>query len=254
MRAELKKEVLRLLKEDAEFRYAVAGFIGLDEILKRLDRNEAELVKIGEELVKLREDMNGLREDMNKLREDMIQGFKRHDEILEKHSTEIARLREDMIQGFKRHDEILEKHSIEIARLREDTNRGLELLERRLSALGARWGMMTEEAFREGLKGLLEKELKLKVERWESYDDEGLVYGYPSQVEVDIALHDERITLIEVTSHAEASDAYEFKRKSILYEKKTGKKPSRLLMVTPYADYKAIEASKKLGVEVYTKV
>jgi len=229
LKAELKKEVLRLLKEDAEFRYAVAGFIGLNEILKRLDRNEAELVKIGEELVKLREDMNKLREDTNGLREDMI-------------------------QGFRRHDEILEKHSIEIARLREDTNRGLELLERRLSALGARWGMMTEEAFREGLKGLLEKELKLKVERWESYDDEGLVYGYPSQVEVDIALHDERITLIEVTSHAEASDAYEFKRKSILYEKKTGKKPSRLLMVTPYADYKAIEASKKLGVEVYTKV
>lgn len=193
----MKKEVLRLLEEDVEFRYAVAGFIGLDEVLRRLDRNEGELMK-------LREDMNMLRKDMNVLREDM--------------------------------------------------NRGFNLLERHLSALGARWGVMSEEAFGEGLKGLLEKEFKLKVERWECYDEEGLVHGYPSLVEVDIALHDERTTLIEVKSHANPSDVYEFKRKSILYEKKTGKKPSRLLLVTPYADDKAIEASKKLGIEAYTKV
>ena len=55
----LKSEIWRLLKEDEEFRYAVAGLIGLEEILKRLDSHEAQLVK-------LREDMNKLREDMNK--------------------------------------------------------------------------------------------------------------------------------------------------------------------------------------------
>jgi hypothetical protein len=51
---ELKSRMLRLLREDEEFRYAVAGLLGLEEILKRLDRHEAELVR--------------LREDMNKLR------------------------------------------------------------------------------------------------------------------------------------------------------------------------------------------
>ena len=92
----LKEEFITLLKEDETFRYTVAGFLGLEEILKRLDRNEAELVR---------------------LREDMLKGFKRHDEMLEKHSAEIARLREDMIKGFLRHDE-------EIARLREDMMKG----------------------------------------------------------------------------------------------------------------------------------
>jgi hypothetical protein len=58
--------MLKLLREDEEFRYAVAGLIGLEEILKRLDRNESELVK--------------LREDMNRLREDMNRGF----ELVEK--------------------------------------------------------------------------------------------------------------------------------------------------------------------------
>ena len=32
-------------------------------------------------------------------------------------------------------------------------NRGFELLRRHIDALRARWVMMTEEAFREGLKG-----------------------------------------------------------------------------------------------------
>jgi len=81
---ELKSRMLRLLREDEEFRYAVAGLLGLEEILKRLDRHEAELVR--------------LREDMNKLREDMIRGF--------------------------------------------------ELVESHISALGARWGIMAESAFR----------------------------------------------------------------------------------------------------------
>ena len=37
---ELKSKILRLLKEDEEFRYAIAGLIGLEEILKRLDKHD----------------------------------------------------------------------------------------------------------------------------------------------------------------------------------------------------------------------
>jgi hypothetical protein len=201
---ELKSRILKLLREDEEFRYAVAGLLGLEEILKRLDRHEAELVR-------LREDMNKLREDMNKLREDM------------------NRLREDMIRGF-------------------------ELIERHISALGARWGLMAEDAFREGLRGLLERELGLKVERWRAYDNAGIVFGYPSEVEVDIAVSDGKLILIEVSSHVRASDVLQFKRKAELYEKMTGRKPDRLIIVTPYIDEKALEAARQLGVEAYTKV
>ena len=79
----LKDEFLALLERDKEFRYAVAGFLGLEEILKRLDRHE-------EQLVKLREDFN------RKCEEDS----KRFLSI----ESEIAKLREDMVAGFKRHD------------------------------------------------------------------------------------------------------------------------------------------------------
>jgi len=73
-------------------------------------------------------------------------------------------------------------------------------------------------------------------------------------VEIDIAIKDKKLILVEVSSYVRASDIYQFKRKAELYEEKTGKKPEKLIIVTPYAEEKAIEASKKLGVEVYTKI
>jgi len=211
----LKEEFLELLEKDREFRYAVAGLIGLQEILIRLDRHE-------EELVKLREDMNRLREDMNR--------------------------------GFARHDKIFEKHWNEIKKLREDMNRGFELLKRHIDALGARWGIMSEEAFREGIKGLIEREFGYRVEKWVKYDKEGYVFGYPSQVEIDVAIHDDKIILIEIKSYVRASDAYIFKRKSELYEKIEGKKPDKLIIITPYIEDKAVEIASRSNIEVYTKI
>jgi len=187
---ELKSRMLRLLREDEEFRYAVAGLLGLEEILKRLDRHEAELVR--------------LREDMNKLREDMIRGF--------------------------------------------------ELVESHISALGARWGIMAESAFRESLKGLLEKELGYRVEKWTVFDEAGKVYGYPSVVDIDVTVSDGKLILIEVSSHIKASDISTFRRKAELYTEKTGKKPDKLVAVTPYIDDTAQKAAKELEIEVYTKV
>jgi len=306
--SELKSKFFALLREDVEFRYAVAGLLGLEEILRRLDRNEAELVRLREDFNKLREDFNRkaeddskrfisieaelakLREDMNKLREDMIEGFRRHDE-------EIARLREDMIEGFRRHDEEFARVWGEIAKLREETNRlredmmagfrrhdeeltklredmmagfkrydeelirlradmmeGFNLLRRHIDALGARWGIISEQAFREGLKGVAEKELGLKIEKWVKWDGDGYVFGHPSTIDVDVAVRDNKIILIEVKSHISRADAYAFKRKAEFYEKVEGKKPSRLIIVTPYADEDAIETAKQLQIEVYMGV
>lgn len=204
MSVKIKREVLRLLHEDEEFRYAVAGMIGLDEILKRLDRHEEELVRLRKETARFWGDMVKLREDMVKLREDMLHGFERMD--------------------------------------------------RHLSALGARWGLMAEEAFREGLRGFLERELNLSVKRWIQRDEEGIVYGYPSSVEIDLSISDEKTTLIEVSSHVRSSDVLLFARKTQFYEEVTAHKPDRRIIVTPYAEEEALEIAEKHGIEIYTKV
>ena len=244
---ELKTKILKILREDEEFRYAVAGIIGLEEIIKRLEKHDEKFNEILERL-------DRHEEELKKLREDMIQGFRRHDEIMEKHAQEITRLREDMILGFRRHDEILERHEKEIIKLREDMNKGFQLINRRIDALGARWGIMSEEAFREGLRGLLEKELGFKIEKWTVYDQAGKVYGYPSVVDIDVILKDEKTILVEVSSHIKKSDIIIFKKKAELYEEETGRKPDKLLIVTPYIDEEALKASEKMEIEVYTKI
>jgi hypothetical protein len=311
--------MLRLLKEDEEFRYAVAGLLGLEEILKRLDRNEQELVRLREDMAKTFEkheerfarieeeirriwqEIAKLREDMVKgferhdlelarLREDMVKGFERHDREIERlteeltklredmtkgferHDAELAKLREDMVKGFERHDREIqrlteemnrlredmikgfERHDMEIARLREDMMRGFDAMNRRISALGARWGLESEEAFREGLRGILEKELGLKVERWTAFDETGSVFGHPSQVEVDVAVSNGRAMLIEVSSHVKQADVAALVKKAELYERITGRRPDRLIVVAPFAEERAMEAALKLGVEIYTRV
>jgi len=90
----------------------------------------------------------------------------------------------------------------------------------------------------------LEKEMNLVVERRSCYDEDGIVYGYPSKVEVDVALHNEKAVLVEVTSHARASEVYAMK--SELYEKRAGRKASRLFIATPYAEGEAIKTLNEL--------
>jgi hypothetical protein len=293
--------MLRLLKEDEEFRYAVAGLLGLEEILKRLDRNEQELVRLREDMAKMfekheerfariEEEIGRIWQEIAKLREDMVQGFERHDLELaklredmtkgferhdreierlteeltklredmvkgfERHDMELAKLREDMVKGFERHDREIQRLTEEMNKLREDMTKGFELVNRHISAIGARWGIMAEDAFREGLRGILEKEFGVKVDRWIARDEEGLVYGFKSVIEVDIAIKDGKTMLIEIFSSVDKSKVAAFLRKAQLYEKKTGIRPDRLIMVTPYADEDAIEAAREVGVEVYTRV
>jgi hypothetical protein len=111
---------------------------------------------------------------------------------------------------------------------------------------------MAEDAFRKGLRGILEKEFGVKVERWVTRDEEGLVYGFSSVINVDIAIKDGKTMLIEISSSVDKSKVTAFLRKAQLYERKTGIKPDRLIMVTPYAEEAAIKATREVRVEIYT--
>jgi len=66
-----KKEFLELLEKDLEFRYTVAGYLGLSEILKRLDRLEEGQTRLWKEVKSLREGQNKLWENQNKLWEEI---------------------------------------------------------------------------------------------------------------------------------------------------------------------------------------
>ena len=69
MAEKLKQEFIELLEKDLEFRYTIAGFLGLSEILKRLD-------KLEEGQNKLWEEVKDLRIEQNRMRKYMVTGFK----------------------------------------------------------------------------------------------------------------------------------------------------------------------------------
>jgi len=122
--AEIKQRLLRLLREDEEFRYAVAGMIGLDEILRRQEVHDEKFAEIVKRL------------------DTHDQKFAEIIKRLEVHDEKFAEI-------VKR----LDTHEEELVKLREDMHRGFEHMDRHLTALGARWGLMAEETFREGLRG-----------------------------------------------------------------------------------------------------
>jgi hypothetical protein len=109
----LKREFLELLDKDLEFRYAVAGYLGLSEILKRLDtiaeeqKNlREEQTKIWMEIASIREEQKSLREEQIKLREDFNRAFEslnlrlsRVERTLEKLTIDV----EDEAKSFLKH-------------------------------------------------------------------------------------------------------------------------------------------------------
>jgi len=99
---EEKERILRTLEEDKEFRYAVAGLIGMREILERLDKIEEEQKKIWEEVKLLREGQQKLWEEVKSLREGQQELWKGQQKLWE----EVKLLREGQQELWKGQQEL----------------------------------------------------------------------------------------------------------------------------------------------------
>jgi len=284
MSVDLRGLLLRLLREDEEFRLAVMGLLGYSDVKSSVDRlveavNElAKAVKAHEERLSRVED--GLTRLENAV-EELTRAVKSHDERL----TRLENAVEELTKAVKAHEDRLTRVEDRLTRLEnavdeltkavKEQSKAIEELakivkshedrlakveeaikafDRRLMALGARWGVESEEAFRNAMRGVVEGILGVAtVGKWVYFDKDGVVYGHPSQVEVDVAIRDGTHILIEIKASASSGDALEFSRVGKLYETITGIKP-RLVLVTPFIDDRGLEAARKLGIEVYTSV
>lgn len=207
---EEKERFLKALEEDREFRYAVMGLIGYREVLETVTELRKAFARLEERQLRLEERQVRLEEEMRDLRE------------------EVKRLREEVKRVWEE--------------LRE--NRRLIL------AVAHRFGVVSEEGFREAMKYVVQEALgAARVERVILMDDEGIVYGHPAVVEVDVAVSDETHIIVEVKSRVSRGDVAELKRVGILYERVKGVKP-RLVIVGGLIDRDAWETASSLGVEL----
>ncbi|HRX71677.1 MAG: DUF3782 domain-containing protein [Candidatus Competibacteraceae bacterium] len=126
--------------------------------------------------------------------------------------------------------------------------------EQGISALGSRWGLASEHSFRNALKGILEKSFGVEVLNINEFDDEGLVFGRPDQVEIDIIIKNGETILCELKSSMSKGDMYIFDRKAQYYERRHQRPIQRKLVISPMVHPTARPVAEKLGIEVFSYV
>jgi hypothetical protein len=122
-----------------------------------------------------------------------------------------------------------------------------------IGGLGARWGLQTEEAFRHGIRTILE-EVGFTIERFLTWDAAGEVFGHPEQVELDIVIQNGKAIVVEIKSSLDRANTYLFNRKVEFYTRHTGRQVDRKVVIASYADERAKEVAMRLGIEICTDV
>jgi len=212
----LREEILKLLEEDREFRYAVAGLLGYREVLERLDRHE-------EELRRLREDFLAFVKEQERRWEETFKRFETIEKILAEHTK------------------ILKEHTDKITKI-----------ETTLGRLGGRWGRSMERMVLEIFREVLEKRgiEPGRVERFEYIDYDGKFYKKGARIEVDVYVHDEKLYLIEVKSLAEYDDVEWFHEKAQIVEKILGRKADKLILIATDIYEDALKRAQELGIDI----
>jgi len=275
-----KERFLEALEKDREFRYAVMGLLGFKELLERFARLEERQQRLEERFVKLEERQQLLEERLQRLEErfaELEERFAKLEERQQKLEERQQRLEERFMkleerfmrleerqQRLEERQQKLEERFAELeerfVKLEERQQKLEEVIARVLSELrdlrriviviSHRFGILSERAFYEGMRHVVQEILGVaKVEKWVHRDDEGYVYGYPSIVEIDIVIKDKIHILVEVKSRVSRSDVSELYKIGKLYEKIKGIKP-RLLIIGGFIDHEAYEAAAKLGIEI----
>ena len=137
----------------------------------------------------------------------------------------------------------------------EESNRRFDEMNKRIDrsigALGARWGMQSERAFRDALAGILEESFGVQVINVNEFDDEGEVFGQPDQIELDIIIKNGLLIICELKSSMSKSDMHIFERKVRFYEKHHRRQANRIIVVSPMLDDRARRVGNKFGIEMY---
>jgi hypothetical protein len=248
MNAESLKEAVRrelpnLLREDPEFRAYVLElarqeFTPRSETVDRFDRLLAELKRDREAQTRKWEEQRAERErDREEQNRKWDEQNRKWDEQNRKWDEQNRKWDESRREFDRVHKEIM-AHATKY--------------DRSIGALGARWGMQSEVAFRNALAGILEQNFRVQVLHVNEYDDEGTVFGRPEQVEIDVIIKNGLLLICELKSSIDKAGMYIFERKARFYEQRHGRKAERLIVISPMIESKAQKVADRLGIETYS--
>jgi hypothetical protein len=172
---------------------------------------------------------------------DKTQTEDRFDRVME----ELRRDREEQNKKWEANQQVINEMLVDNRKLSQKHDSTI-------GALGSRWGLRTEQVFHNELKGILEKFAKVEVLSITVYDDEGVVFGSPDQIELDIIIKNGLLIIVEIKSLMSKPDMYIFERKARFYEKHLNRKASEMIVISPIVAPNAIKVAEKLGIRIYS--
>ena len=237
------EELPAIIKQDAEVRQFILDLSHqhcadkaetkshFDQVLDELRRDREESTRKWEanqqELREMREEQNRKWEEQNRKWEEQNRKWEEQNRKWDANQQELREMVAAIEALSKKHD---------------STN----------GALGSRWGLYSEQSFRNALKGILEDSFGVEVINVTEFDDAGEVFGRPDQIELDVIIQDGILILCEIKSSISKSEMYTFERKVRFYEKRHNRKANRMLVISPMPDRYAQKVAQKLGIEVYS--
>ena len=209
----IANEFPRLITQNTEIRYELIGvmsetFAKKEDITAILNELRQMREESERQRVEFREEMQVLREESERRWVDFRQ--------------EIKALREESSAS------------------RAYTDNAIRRFDHTVQGLGARWGLQSEDAFRNGLAAILTDELGFRVEQYEGYDDSGSVFGHPEQIEMDVISRNASVIAIEIKSSVSRRDLSLFQRKVAFFEQTENVTVNRKFFISPFVDPNAV--------------
>ena len=164
----------------------------------------------------------------------------------------LAQDREAQARKWEEQNRKWEEGRREFDRIHEEIMAQAKKHDRSIGALGARWGLQSEAAFRNALTGILEESFGVQVIRVNEYDDQGSVFGRPEQIELDVIVKNGLLLICELKSSIDKAGMYIFERKARFYEQRHARRADRLIVISPMIDPKAEKVAQALGIETYS--
>ena len=246
LRELIKQELPQLVHTDPE----------IQELILRLSRQEfAPKQQTEDRFDRLFAKLERDTETSNRRWEEQNRKWEENNRKWDENQAELRRMREESERQWKAYrvetEQEAKAHREEFDRVHEEIMAMTRKHDRTVGALGARWGLSSEKAFRDALASVLEKNFDVKVLNVTEYDDLGTVFGRPDQIELDVIVINGLLILMELKSSIDKADMYIFERKARFYEQLHNRKANRLIVISPMIDARARQVGERLGIEMF---
>ncbi len=250
--ARMRKDIEDVVEEKLRERVATKEeFKALAAVVERLARAQADLAEAQARTEQRVEELAQAQARTEQRVEELAQAQARTEKRVEELAQAQART-EKRVEELAQAQARTEKRVEELARAQKATNEAvarladavvglrqdLEQWRDQIGKLGARWGIYSEEAFRNAMKALLHERYGVTVEERD-------IGGR----QVDLVVRNGKPVIVQITSSTTREDIQKLLKAAKAYRKETGEEPD-LMLVTAFISARLWEVAREAGIRI----